>query len=268
MNFRSTLALLLLIFSIVNCHSDLGWKVVEKYPSGEVKAMEYWTAPDELIFRKDFFKNGILKMEYSVLQNEIEGDYRAYHENGILRTVAYLKNGCRYGTQKDFHDDGSLEVLTNFKDCKINGYQYFYNKDSTLRTVFYKVKDIVIYEKRFEGEVFTENYFPIISTSPEIKYFRDTVTIYFEMPLPKDLADHNVLSLDFTIVGKNNSDTITSIDPESLMHVDLVDLKGESQVILLDTGRYEIVGYVNPDNDLGGKSSEFFNKEFYITPKE
>jgi len=44
-----------------------------------------------------------------------EGEWRGYHENGILKEKRFYKHGVKVGLLKTWWDNGQLQVLYRFK---------------------------------------------------------------------------------------------------------------------------------------------------------
>lgn len=239
----------------------------EYYPEGNIKAVECFNSELQLRNRREYFKNGKLAMSFFVNdQNELEGPYRAYHENGNLKTKSQLVNGLIEGIQYDYHKTGEIEAITHYKKNRVNGYQRFYNADGALRTEFYKFENKLIYEKRIlldtVNSVYNsiENFFPIVSTVPKVVSLNDTIVVTFSLPLPTYTFDLNNIVVNFTCIpdiGLNSEKR--AIDPDWLIKVPLINKVAESKVIVQDTGRLEIVGFLSKKLDGKNHDYDFFH---------
>lgn len=72
--------------------------------------------------KKDYYDDGSLKSEYTVLNDKFEGTYKEYYKStGELKYTAYYKNGLLDGEKKSFYKDGKLKSIENYTENQLNG---------------------------------------------------------------------------------------------------------------------------------------------------
>lgn len=265
------LVILYFLFGLLSCQTDNNsWVIVETYPNGARRAEQHLDKTNGRIFRRDYFKNGYLKKEYSVLENEIDGVYKEYYNNGVLRTKVTLKNGKRIGEQRDYFPSGKIETVSNFENGKIQGFQYFYDEDGNIRTLFYNKDDKILYEKRQKGlpskgiELGYENYTPIIYFKPDSIKIGIEVVIRFELPLPAHEFDLDSMSIKFTMLNDTVSHSKTLIAEEWLEEARMDHGSGEFWLLIEEPGWHKLVGFVSQIKNGKKKDYDFFSKVFFV----
>jgi antitoxin component YwqK of YwqJK toxin-antitoxin module len=77
--------------------------------------------------RKDYWKNGNLKYEYSFVNNVRHGLQKWYYDNGQLRRQYHMKNGQCYGICQSFLHDGIRDCVQKRKNDQRNGPEIIFN---------------------------------------------------------------------------------------------------------------------------------------------
>ena len=102
---------------------------------------------------RTYHRNGSLKEEYFMINGQIEGIYKSYHENGwnyqeTITSVKNISNGniffgqlniiCNYindkeeGEYKSYHENGQLYEICNYINDKREGGYKRYSYDGQL----------------------------------------------------------------------------------------------------------------------------------------
>ena len=128
------------------------------YITGEVQMKGYFSHidhQDETKNIKDgeviiYYKNGQENKVYFVEDGLANGDYKEYHENGVLATTGSVKNGKDVGVWSFYNDDGDFEKK---KTYSLEGAEYDYWTKACAR--FYKSpneKDVIWFKDRINRE--------------------------------------------------------------------------------------------------------------------
>ena len=103
--------------------------------------------------KTDYFDNGKIKMEYTLLNGKLNGTIKVYHHNGKIKKTGTCSNGLANGQYKEYDEDGNLTaeyIMTNgmkngvlkvyenekisysttYKDDVLNGQQIIYHYDN------------------------------------------------------------------------------------------------------------------------------------------
>jgi len=117
------------------------------FENGVVIATETLDSKGELLglqgFIKDgtyreYYANGGLKTEKTVINSEITGTLKAYYPNGVLRSEAVYANGVLSGPLRIYNDSAKLLFEQNFKNGVANGWFREYDESGALRSeLFY-----------------------------------------------------------------------------------------------------------------------------------
>lgn len=117
------------------------------------KFIEYWDIPANKIKEEENYEKG-----------ELEGEYKAYHRNGVVSEIGQYKNGLKHGLWKSFNDDNILiyeETLNNGKNTGATKYysntgklteEYIYKNDFLQEYKAYNKEGAVVYQNKKEGK--------------------------------------------------------------------------------------------------------------------
>ena len=84
---------------------------------------------------KTFYDDGSLETEYQINNQEINGYYKIYHENGQLKVESSWTNGVQDdGTITSYHDDGSKAREVTLVNHLMNGDYFEWYKNGQLKT--------------------------------------------------------------------------------------------------------------------------------------
>ncbi len=85
--------------------------------------------------KTDYYYGDVKMAEYSLLNGELNGELKAFHENGRLKKVGNYKSGNEYGLFREYREDGSLEVEYMTFGGKLNGFMKVYNSSGELKSI-------------------------------------------------------------------------------------------------------------------------------------
>ena len=110
---------------------------------GVITATETWSSSGELISRegtvkdgvwKEFYPDGKVRTEKTVLGGSHNGPLRTYYPSGALQTEANYLAGRLNGTMITYTEDASPLFEQNFADGKLHGLVKEFNPDASVRS--------------------------------------------------------------------------------------------------------------------------------------
>ena len=275
-NLLSLFFTLFLCFGSWLCKTDTSWVVVERFPSGEVKAEQLLERFSGKILRRDYYQNGKIRVEYGVLNNKLEGEFRAYYENGNLKKQVVMKNGMRIGIQCIYYESGGIESISNVNKDKVQGFQYFYYEDGRPLAVYYRKDGVAIYEKKLKysgtsdtPSIINENFYPIVTFQPDSLFTMETSVIRFSLPLPEQYFDMDSMKVSFAMIQQAEEDTskVTHLYEGWFHDVQLSKGKGEFWLMIHSPGPSKLVGRVVQQVNGKERTYDFFTKWLYVHKK-
>jgi antitoxin component YwqK of YwqJK toxin-antitoxin module len=81
---------------------------------------------------KEYWDNGQLLKEYSLLNNRIHGQYKAYYENGKINYIYDCKKDLLYGISQFWfnNDENSRKFIRQWKNNINNGLEIDFNYEN------------------------------------------------------------------------------------------------------------------------------------------
>tara|TARA_S200000501_G_C20869542_1_gene763574 strand:- start:694 stop:1227 length:534 start_codon:yes stop_codon:yes gene_type:complete len=87
---------------------------------------------DTLITKYEYYDTDTLKLISSFLYNKKSGEWRYYHENGLIDCIMYYKKNIVDSTYKEFYENGK-KAITGFYVNGIREKEWkFYDSDGSL----------------------------------------------------------------------------------------------------------------------------------------
>lgn len=112
-----TISLISLSLTIVACGSK---KVVEStYDNGNPNVVHYYkkVKGEKVLAREEiFYEKGSKKMAGAFTENQRDGVWKAWYEDGTLWSEGVYKNGKRNGPGTTYHPNGKKYIEGNYKD--------------------------------------------------------------------------------------------------------------------------------------------------------
>jgi len=87
---------------------------------------------------KTYYKNGQLKCEVYIINNNREGEYKSYYENGNKYIKTYFINDKVNGNLKLYEVNGKLLYSQTYKDDQLHGEEIRYNNGVILQKCQYE----------------------------------------------------------------------------------------------------------------------------------
>ncbi len=106
----------------------------EYYPNGELKVQWGHNAENDMLLRKEYYLNGIVKSEGIYKNEKLEGPYKEYYENNQLFREVDFHQGKQEGIYREYLFTGEKKVEATYSDGKLNGVYQEYFEDGTLYT--------------------------------------------------------------------------------------------------------------------------------------
>jgi antitoxin component YwqK of YwqJK toxin-antitoxin module len=84
--------------------------------------------------KTDYYNDGTIKSEYSLVNGKINGAVKFYDENGTIKKTASFSNGSMSGKVIEYNEDSSIGADYYLVNGKVNGLfnSYFYNDSSKM----------------------------------------------------------------------------------------------------------------------------------------
>ena len=107
----------------------VGLLAVLEAPFAAAIASVYWVG-DRILDRK----NAVIDQEYTLVDGEKEGEYRAYYPNGKLMEISQYRNGEKSGPSKIYYGNGDLKTDCFYLSGKLYGDYKEYYEGGQLKT--------------------------------------------------------------------------------------------------------------------------------------
>lgn len=123
-----------------NCKEEKRYKevVVEVFEDGFPQKINYYEQDTILVKYVEYHTNHMLCIEGNFKNQEREGRWRSWYENGTLWSEAHYKDGVQTGKYRTFFENGKQSMEGNYKDGKRVGTWKLYDEDGKLvKTVEY-----------------------------------------------------------------------------------------------------------------------------------
>lgn len=91
--------------------------------------------------KKEYYPNGTVSREYTIVNGVPNGTYKAYSEKGILIAEQHLVDGIQQGIQKTFFKSGQVQSETNYEKGVPQGMRKEYYNNGTLKSESYLTGD-------------------------------------------------------------------------------------------------------------------------------
>jgi len=88
--------------------------------------------------KTDYFYDGGIKEEYTLLNGKINGQAKVYHRNGKIKMTGNFSNGVKNGQFKEYDEDGNLTTEYTVINGKTNGVLKVYENGKISYSTTYK----------------------------------------------------------------------------------------------------------------------------------
>ena len=117
---------ILLLFS--GCGEKLTEKVIKTYENGQPFVVYYYDKNDQLVSGKEFYENGMLRMEGEFADEVRHGNWTAYFPDGKVQSTGVYVNGVRVGPSKVYYENGNLWMDGHYVNDHKCGEWVFYDE--------------------------------------------------------------------------------------------------------------------------------------------
>lgn len=108
-----------------------------QYVRGRAVGEHYREDPEssQILYRsfegrvEEFYRSGVKKLQYQILQGVLEGPYFAFYPNGELQHIYHYASGELDGTQRDFYPDGQIKKEAQYKRGEREGFYREWSKN-------------------------------------------------------------------------------------------------------------------------------------------
>ncbi|PCJ57608.1 MAG: hypothetical protein COA79_15290 [Planctomycetota bacterium] len=100
--------------------------------NGILKTRSTFTGVKGVKHLTHFYKNGIKKLQFTIIDKKVNGIRKMWTKKGILESEDEWKDNKRNGKMKAYYVTGQLKVILEWKDNKIIGERVSYNKNKTI----------------------------------------------------------------------------------------------------------------------------------------
>lgn len=159
-------------------------------------------------FYREYYPNGVLKVERRYLLNLEEGIVKGYFDNGKLMYFINYDSGILEGPAEWYHQNGKIELKYHNHNGKAVGDFFEYDSLGNLLTYGSRnFEGLIKFEEKFtsEGNLISRFGDPLIDLDQIGNKFQigDSLRIYFRLATPPKAT----CTLMFTVTGGTSSDT-------------------------------------------------------------
>ncbi|MGD1848709.1 MAG: toxin-antitoxin system YwqK family antitoxin, partial [Salibacteraceae bacterium] len=126
------------------------------YANGQVKQSTETPASCSCKWITNYHENGQIAERYRVLlnNNQRDGEYLSFFENGKQEKVMQWKNGVLDGPQKAYYLNGTLRSSTHYLKGKKSGEWQFFNEKGELESTETNEGDLTVRTFYYQGKVY------------------------------------------------------------------------------------------------------------------
>ncbi|MES2629088.1 MAG: hypothetical protein V4616_08990 [Bacteroidota bacterium] len=119
---------------------------------GKLLSAETYVKGDKTGIQKVFYSNGTLSTEQHYLKGKLDGAVISYFENGKTQSENHFVNDQISGVSKTYYLNGTLKDEGPYLAAMRNGVWKYYNEDGSLRQEIEYKNDVIVREKRVNGQ--------------------------------------------------------------------------------------------------------------------
>lgn len=123
------LLIILPFLVLVSCGNNrLKEQVVATHANGQPATIYYFNSEHQRVAEKEFYDNGILKMEGTVANGLRNGPWTSYFPDGKVQSTGFYTDGIRTGKAQVFFENGQLWMDGFYTDDHKCGEWVFYDE--------------------------------------------------------------------------------------------------------------------------------------------
>lgn len=118
----------LFVLALSGCGERLSEKVIKTHANGQPFVVYYYDKEDQWVASKEFYENGILRMEGSMGNNLRQGEWKSYFPDGKVQSSGFYQDGIRVGKARVYYENGHLWMDGYYADDHKCGEWVFYDE--------------------------------------------------------------------------------------------------------------------------------------------
>lgn len=127
MEKKVLIAVAILLF-LVGCGNKLTEEVVTTHDNGQPNKVYVFNSNHQRVAEKEFYDNGVLKMEGPIVNDVREGEWVSYFPDGKVQSTGIYKDGLRVGKAKVYYENGHLWMDGYYNNDHQCGEWIFYDE--------------------------------------------------------------------------------------------------------------------------------------------
>jgi antitoxin component YwqK of YwqJK toxin-antitoxin module len=137
---KKYLTVFLLFLILVSCNRQQS-VVEETYPDGSPKKVCLYTGRGEkrqLIRETTYYPNGKLQMDGTYKNNQRDGQWIYWHQNGSKWSEGFFREGKNEGRRLTYFENGKIRYEEYYKDgIRVGKWKFFDDKGKLLQVIDY-----------------------------------------------------------------------------------------------------------------------------------
>jgi antitoxin component YwqK of YwqJK toxin-antitoxin module len=135
--FPGFIGVIVLIFTalISGCGGSYSHEITAEHADGSTRTIHYYKEVDgakQLYKFEEFYEDGLKRVEGYYRNDERDGRWNSWHDNGKLWSVANYKDGKLHGSQIVYYPNGNKYYEGRFENGLRKGVWKFWNEDGVL----------------------------------------------------------------------------------------------------------------------------------------
>lgn len=132
-------SLLMLSFTLIctGCGGSYSQEITEKHADGSTRTIQYYKERDgqkQLYKLEEFYDDGVKRVEGYYRNDQRDGRWNSWHDNGKIWSVARYKEGQLHGKQTVYYPNGKKFYEGRFENGIRKGVWKFWNEDGALES--------------------------------------------------------------------------------------------------------------------------------------
>jgi len=121
----------LFLFFLLSCqHEEIEKRIVETYPDGKAKKIEYYSKNKQQVVKiETFYPNGQLQLSEEMKNGKPNGQATYYYPTGQKWSEGSFKDGKPHGLRKTYYVNGQLRYMGYYNNGKMEGEWIFYDEN-------------------------------------------------------------------------------------------------------------------------------------------
>jgi antitoxin component YwqK of YwqJK toxin-antitoxin module len=120
---------------LAGCGGSYSQEITEKHADGSTRTILYYKEVDggkQLYKIEEFYEDGVKRVEGYYRNDERDGRWNSWHDNGKIWSVAHYKEGKLHGKQTVYYPSGQKFYEGRFENGLRNGVWKFWNEQGVL----------------------------------------------------------------------------------------------------------------------------------------